>query len=45
METIENLFEEAKADRNKAYLLKRELDKWNLYELYEDRFLDLFRDE
>lgn len=39
---IERLFREAKQDRNKAYLLKKELDKWNLFESYEDRFLDLF---
>lgn len=40
---IEQLFYEAKCDRKKAYMLKEELDKWNLFELYEDRFLDLFK--
>jgi len=44
MEKIERLFEEVKADKRKAPILKSELDRWNLYELYEDRFLDLFRD-
>jgi|UniRef100_A0A7C3YQP7 predicted ATP-grasp superfamily ATP-dependent carboligase len=42
-EKIERLFQEAKLDRNKAYELKRELDKWGLFEKYEDRFLDLFK--
>lgn len=43
MKKIEKLFEESKQDKQKAYKLKEELDRWNLYELYEDRFLDLFR--
>jgi predicted ATP-grasp superfamily ATP-dependent carboligase len=45
MEKIEKLFLEAKADRAKAAELKKELDRWNLFELYEDRFLDLFEDD
>lgn len=44
MEKIERLFREAKVDRKKAYELKRELDRWKLFEIYEDRFLDLFKD-
>ncbi|MDD2890775.1 MAG: PAC2 family protein [bacterium] len=40
---IEQLFYEAKNDKKKAYMLKEELDKWNLFNLYEDRFLDLFK--
>jgi hypothetical protein len=40
---IERLFKEAKEDISKAGLLKQELDKWNVYKEYEDRFLDLFR--
>jgi len=44
MERIEKLFEKAKEDRTAANELKKELDRWNLYELYEDRFLDLFED-
>jgi hypothetical protein len=40
---IEKLFEQAKADITKANELKAELDKWNAYKEYEDRFLDLFR--
>ena len=43
MERIERLFVEAKEDRNKASSLKSELDRWDLYGLYEDRFLDLFK--
>jgi hypothetical protein len=44
MERIEKLFTEAKGDRNKASSLKSELDRWDLYGLYEDRFLDLFKE-
>lgn len=42
-ERIEKLFEEAKTNPLKAGELKAELDKWNVYKEYEDRFLDLFR--
>lgn len=42
-ERIEKLFTEAKADIIKAKELKVELDQWNVYKEYEDRFLDLFR--
>jgi len=42
-ERIEELFQEAKKDIQKARELKKELDKWNIYKEYEDRFLDLFR--
>ena len=41
---IERLFREARQDKSRAYLLKRELDKWNLFDSYEDRFLDLFKE-
>lgn len=44
MERIERLFQEAKVDKKKAYLLKEELDRWGLYKEYEDRFLDLFKE-
>ncbi len=44
MEKIERLFKEAKLDRKKAVDLKSELDRWELYKLYEDRFLDLFKE-
>ena len=44
MERIEKLFQEAKTDKKKAMILKRELDRWDLYKAYEDRFLDLFKD-
>jgi len=43
MEKIERLFHDSKSDKAKAPDLKRELDRWDLYHLYEDRFLDLFR--
>lgn len=43
IDKIERLFGEAKADRSKATLLKEELDRWDLYKAYEDRFLDLFK--
>ena len=40
---IERLFLEARTSREKALELKRELDRWGLFEMYEDRFLDLFK--
>jgi proteasome assembly chaperone (PAC2) family protein len=45
LKKIESLFEEAKTNKEKSYLLKEELDKWGLFKLYEDRFLDLFKKE
>lgn len=45
MEKIEKLFREARANKGKAISLKKELDRWDLYKLYEDRFLDLFKDK
>ena len=42
---IEELFEEARHDRSKVFELKAELDKWGLFERYQDRFLDLFEEE
>lgn len=42
-ERIESLFDLAKQDRSKAYELKRELDRLEVFDEYEDRFLDLFR--
>jgi len=42
-EKIEELFSLAKSDNLKAAELKSELDKWNVYKEYEDRFLDLFK--
>ena len=44
MEKIEKLFREARLDKSKAIILKKELDRWDLYKLYEDRFLDLFKE-
>ncbi|MFA5145971.1 MAG: PAC2 family protein [Candidatus Omnitrophota bacterium] len=44
MEKIEKMFREAKLDKTKAGILKKELDRWDLYKLYEDRFLDLFEE-
>ena len=40
---IEELFELARDDRAKAYELKRELDRLEVFKDYEDRFLDLFK--
>jgi proteasome assembly chaperone (PAC2) family protein len=40
---IEQLFEESSRDRTKAYELKQELDRMNVFKEYEDRFLTLFR--
>ncbi len=40
---IEELFELARDDRSRAYELKRELDRLDLFADYEDRFLDLFK--
>ena len=47
MEMIERLFQEVQAEgsKEKAVQLKMELDRWNLYSLYEDRFLNLFRED
>ncbi|MFC1674859.1 PAC2 family protein [Candidatus Omnitrophota bacterium] len=42
-EKIEGMFKEAGTDISKANELKSELDKWNVYNEYEDRFLDLFK--
>lgn len=42
-ERIEQFFAQAKTDISKARELKVELDKWNVYKEYEDRFLDLFK--
>ena len=42
-DNIEKLFVKAKADISRAAELKSELDKWNVYKDYEDKFLDLFR--
>ena len=40
---IETLFHQATADRAKAYELKQELDRLDVFKDYEDRFLDLFK--
>ncbi len=40
---IDRLFVAARRDLARATELKRELDKWNVYDKYEDRFLDLFK--
>jgi hypothetical protein len=41
---IEQLFEQAEADRRRAYELKQELDRLGLFHEFEDRFLDLFKE-
>lgn len=40
---IEELFQQASRDRSKAYELKQELDRLEVFKEYEDRFLDLFK--
>lgn len=40
---IDELFDKAQKDTGKAGELKKELDTWNVYKEFEDRFLDLFR--
>lgn len=40
---IERLFTDAQNDKKRAVTLKKELDRWNVYEQYEDRFLKLFK--
>lgn len=42
MRRVEQLFEEVEQDRSRAPQLKQELDRWGLFHVYEDRFLDLF---
>jgi len=46
MERIEQLFRSVKKnkDKDRAKELKAELDKWGLYKVYENRFLDIFKD-
>lgn len=41
---IEQLLAEACKDRSRAYELKQELDRLGLFNEFEDRFLDLFRE-
>ena len=40
---VERLFLRAREDRQEAMRLKQELDRLGVFEEYEDRFLDLFR--
>jgi len=42
IDRIESLFAEAAADRSRAYELKAKLDRLDVFDDYEDRFLDLF---
>ncbi|MEO5715215.1 MAG: PAC2 family protein [Luteolibacter sp.] len=41
---LEELFEAARKDHSLAYGLKQELDRLGLFNEYEDRFLDLFKE-
>lgn len=41
---IDGLFEAAREDRSRAYELKQELDRLNVFHEYEDCFLDLFKE-
>jgi hypothetical protein len=40
--TIEKLFEQVRKGERQPYELKLELDRWGLFEEYEDRFFQLF---
>lgn len=40
---IERMFEDVEKDRSLAPVLVRELQRWGLFEEYQDRFLDFFR--
>jgi hypothetical protein len=40
---LERLFEKARGDHNAAFQLKEELDRLDVFDQYEDRFLDLFK--
>lgn len=40
---IEQLFDQVAKDKSKAGQLKVELDRWKLFDEYEDRFLNIFR--
>lgn len=40
---IEEMFRDVKMNREDPAALKKELDRWNLFNEYEDRFLKLFR--
>jgi len=40
---IETLFQVASNDRSRAFELKAELDRLGVFQAYEDRFLDLFK--
>lgn len=42
---LESLFENARTDRSRAFELKRELDRLDVFSEYEDRFLDLFKQD
>lgn len=42
-EKIDAMIKEAQQDITFASKLKEELDRWNVYKEYEDRFLDLFK--
>lgn len=44
MDKIERLFDQVRRDHTRAHNLKDELVRWNLYDLYEKRFLDLFKE-
>ncbi|MFP4416048.1 MAG: PAC2 family protein [Chitinivibrionales bacterium] len=45
MARIEMLFDEVAQDRSRAQELREELIRWDLYDLFEDRFLNLFEDD
>ena len=42
---IENMFEKVKNGEMDPSILKKELDSWNVFPIYEDRFFNLFKKE
>jgi hypothetical protein len=44
LERIEQLFAEVERDRSRAAELKAFLDRWGVFDKYENRFLDIFSD-
>ena len=44
-QNLERLFAAAREDRSKAFELKNELDRLGVFREYEDRFLDLFKQD
>ena len=44
-EEIEKMFEMVKKGEEAPYKLKKELDRWGVFNAYQDRFFDLFKED